>query len=216
MKTSKFISIISLSFLVVLSFICSANATITSTSGSIVEISPPTSVEQDALEHNTEIRAFNERIITLSSDLELDTGEIIGAGTTVQSHLLHFDTSSGAVTRSDGDILFASSVLGLIYLTDSLADSDSIFGLTTVAYSGASLGRGFEEPLGTTGTKDNYTISDHLVSFDLVNLDLGVRPSWMDEVRVVTTVVPEPISSTLFIVGAATLGFRRFRKKITN
>ncbi|UCH81270.1 MAG: PEP-CTERM sorting domain-containing protein [Nitrospiraceae bacterium] len=26
-------------------------------------------------------------------------------------------------------------------------------------------------------------------------------------------VVPEPISSTLFIVGGATLGFRRFRKK---
>jgi len=29
------------------------------------------------------------------------------------------------------------------------------------------------------------------------------------------TVVPEPISSTLFIVGAATLGFRRFRRKFT-
>ena len=28
------------------------------------------------------------------------------------------------------------------------------------------------------------------------------------------SVVPEPISSTLFVVGAATLGFRRFRKKI--
>ncbi len=28
------------------------------------------------------------------------------------------------------------------------------------------------------------------------------------------SVVPEPISSTLFIVGGATLGFRRFRKKI--
>jgi len=28
-----------------------------------------------------------------------------------------------------------------------------------------------------------------------------------------TTVVPEPISSSLFVVGAATLGFRRFRKK---
>ena len=30
------------------------------------------------------------------------------------------------------------------------------------------------------------------------------------------SVVPEPISSTLFIVGGATLGFRRFRKKIKN
>ena len=30
------------------------------------------------------------------------------------------------------------------------------------------------------------------------------------------SVVPEPISSTLFMVGAATLGFRRFRKTITS
>jgi hypothetical protein len=28
-----------------------------------------------------------------------------------------------------------------------------------------------------------------------------------------TAIVPEPISSTLFIVGGATFGFRRFRKK---
>ena len=33
-----------------------------------------------------------------------------------------------------------------------------------------------------------------------------------DNVRLSATVVPEPVSSTLFIVGGATLGFRRFRK----
>ena len=31
-----------------------------------------------------------------------------------------------------------------------------------------------------------------------------------------TTMVPEPVSTSLFIIGAATLGFRRFRKKNTN
>lgn len=32
----------------------------------------------------------------------------------------------------------------------------------------------------------------------------------------VAAVVPEPVSSALFIIGGATLGFRRFRKRITN
>lgn len=40
---------------------------------------------------------------------------------------------------------------------------------------------------------------------------LAVRPG-----DVSVTVGPEPISSTLFLVGGATLGFRRFRKTITN
>lgn len=33
------------------------------------------------------------------------------------------------------------------------------------------------------------------------------------QLAVTPSVVPEPVSSTLFIVGAATLGFRRFRKR---
>jgi len=44
----------------------------------------------------------------------------------------------------------------------------------------------------------------------------GADADW-NYVRVSQTpVVPEPISSTLFIVGGVTLGFRRFRKKIKN
>ncbi len=48
-------------------------------------------------------------------------------------------------------------------------------------------------------------------NFDSDNkLDFIVRPNGGSS----PPVVPEPISSTLFIVGGATLGFRRFRKKI--
>jgi hypothetical protein len=48
-------------------------------------------------------------------------------------------------------------------------------------------------------------------NFDSDNkLDFIVRPNGGNA----PPVVPEPISSTLFIVGGATLGFRRFRKKL--
>ena len=50
-------------------------------------------------------------------------------------------------------------------------------------------------------------------SFDSENtLDFIARPNGGNA----PPVVPEPISATLFIAGGATLGFRRFRKKIQN
>jgi hypothetical protein len=45
------------------------------------------------------------------------------------------------------------------------------------------------------------------------NYEADVNPPHIMELTNVS-VVPEPISSTLFIVGGATLGFRRFRKKL--
>jgi hypothetical protein len=70
---------------------------------------------------------------------------------------------------------------------------------------------------GTVGaTLDYFYYSDPILTggdtgmfkFKVTNPDgtlytLAVTPS----------IVPEPVSSTLFLVGAATLGFRRFRKK---
>ena len=56
-----------------------------------------------------------------------------------------------------------------------------------------------------------YTIDLNAgTAFDLGALNLD-QPHGGD-IYLPTAVVPEPISSTLFVVGAATLGFRRFRK----
>jgi hypothetical protein len=53
------------------------------------------------------------------------------------------------------------------------------------------------------------TISiDFTLNVDQMPLQFGIR-----QVATVGAVVPEPISSTLFLVGGATLGLRRFRKK---
>ena len=57
-----------------------------------------------------------------------------------------------------------------------------------------------------------YTTHDHLIAVDFgIEAINGYGRS--GTLSYSTAVAPEPISSTLFIVGGATLGFRRFRKK---
>lgn len=62
---------------------------------------------------------------------------------------------------------------------------------------------------GTTNayglTNSNYSITQEAI---ITHTAGGQNSSF----NYVVNVVPEPISSTLFLVGAATLGFRRFRK----
>jgi hypothetical protein len=85
--------------------------------------------------------------------------------------------------------------------------------------------------LGTVDTSS--LVSDDTISIDLTSMlqtysgdFLGIRLASNDanieenafnmknsNASITYTVVPEPISSTLFIVGGATLGFRQFRKK---
>lgn len=88
---------------------------------------------------------------------------------------------------------------------------------------------GGNDPTSTSNTIDSWTISDGGKSLDLFFYGDPVGIGETANLRVWTdntagtndpfaigsypSVVPEPISSTLFIIGGATLGFRRFRKK---
>ena len=87
---------------------------------------------------------------------------------------------------------------------------------------------GGNDPSSTNTTIDSWTISSDGKTLDLFFYNDPVAPGSTFDVKVWTdntsnqqnfavafypTVVPEPISSTLFLAGAATLGFRRFRKK---
>lgn len=68
------------------------------------------------------------------------------------------------------------------------------------------------EPGWTYGIEmDLKTYAGFLVS----NSETMVNSN-IDSFQVNLSVVPEPVSSTLFIIGGVTLGFRRFRNKITN
>ncbi len=86
---------------------------------------------------------------------------------------------------------------------------------------------GGNDPTSTTTTIDSWVISNGGKTLDVFYYGDPVAPTetlnikvWTDNtsnmqdfgVAFYPTVVPEPVSSTLFVVGAATLGFRRFRK----
>jgi hypothetical protein len=85
------------------------------------------------------------------------------------------------------------------------------------------------DPTKTPGSLDSWSIFNNGKNIDLFYYSNPVGAGQTVTFKVYTdntvdqqpfgvgfypSVVPEPVSSTLFIVGAATLGVRRFRKKI--
>lgn len=123
----------------------------------------------------------------------------IGYGATPTATFL---TEIGGVT--DGTVL-ANSYL------DSGNSGNNLFGITGTATSLGTLGPYNAAFSGTTSTvldpTDPYSLTNKVT---LTHTAAGDTSSFNMNV----TVVPEPISSTLFIVGAATIGLRRFKKKI--
>jgi len=213
-----------------------AGATVTGTTGAVVSVAPPASVDDGAFTSDTEIRAFQENTVTLSSATTMAVWTWSGsswtyqsttfqAGTCFQSHLLHGDRVSGtSTTPLTGTVTFDANVLFVIPTNNftvpvigitirPLDLTDGVLGSPSITYSSGIATRGSDGAAG----------GDSLVLSAPATLTVGqASPSGdaMDEVRVVTgcasPVVPETgqvvllsMGALAVLVGAGTVAWRR-------
>jgi hypothetical protein len=165
-----------------------AVAAITSTGGAVVKIAPPASVVDGALESDTEIRAFDEQqCVTLTSPLQLDFSAVGGsglipAGTSVSSHLVHFDPTGVQTITLSGSITTDATIIGVMTTQAGLDASDSL-GAPGTTYDTGENDRGLDAFQG-----DSVTVSADLLTATVTLTDRF----HFDQVRVITRCAPPP------------------------
>lgn len=169
----------------------------TTVTGGLVEIRAPESLVPGAFEATGEIRVIAEQqnrplgaALAISVPIDGRTPPVLfdaandlaaatlAQGTYANSHLLHLDAAgAGNPTAVSGTVTFSTPILGIIVRDADLNASDSVVGLSDVAY-GAAAGRGTE--LSATG--DRITLSPDMKTISVTLLgDAGI-----DEIRVIT------------------------------
>lgn len=110
-----------------------AGATITGVAGDVQHISTPSDARINTLTSSDWVRVWNEKQgITLTAgvivdaknpglyDQESDLGNFeIGAGATVSSHYIHFDSPGNTAAAATGAVRFANSIIGVICRGDN-------------------------------------------------------------------------------------------------
>ncbi len=190
-----------------------AAADIVGTAGTGLVISAPVSLEVGEVDSATTIFAINERQnFVLPYDLAVDfsghgdlgtiaslRGGVIPAGSRVSSHLIHMDTDTDVHMLIEASFTFDQPILGVIVTRNGLVASDVDLGFATTLYSLSDY-RGVE-----------------LDALDRVSVDLETNSVWVrmrqsteiDEVRVITGVVPAPGSLALLGATGVLAGRRR-------
>jgi hypothetical protein len=179
----------------------SAFAGITGTTGDVLKVAPPASVEPGATEDDTEILVFQERgATTLGADLGLNitqpgyyffrlptlptfTPGTLSAGTEISgSYFLHFDPLTTGISLT-GSVSFDCPVVGVIVLTAQLDASDGLGAGGTSYPTGTAQYRGVEWEEWVDLSADRQTLSVRLDEFSGDPAGGGISP---DQIRVIT------------------------------
>jgi hypothetical protein len=146
---------------------------------------------------------------------------VIPAGTTVSSIMIHFDhipvQPFDAVDSAAFWVITDEPIIGVIVSDDLLDDSDAIVGADGTIYPhGLALRGTTVDP--TEGDDDilvGFPGDGPNGSYSVVVYSMEVG-AVLDEMRIITSPVPEPTSAMLGVVAAATLlGFGAVRSKRT-
>lgn len=144
--------------LIVLICLCSNSVQAAIVGGTVTKITPPLNTGNDNQQIN-ELLGFDEQQnVVLTTDLVVDSPSVvIPAGAVVSSHYIIFDPPNNQ--NLNGDVIVDQEVVGVIFKTNTLNNSDFL-GLPVTNYLNPSL-RGFE-------SGDTATIEDPCrVSFSL-------------------------------------------------
>jgi hypothetical protein len=223
-------NVVLLRFAVVLCLcLSSANAAmaLTPTTGAVVAMPAPPSLQYNAFESDTTIALITEQTnFELPGSVPLDvdgatglydqvvdlTGGVLPAGSRVDIHILHFDPVGAPRTlfRAMGSVTFDRPIVGLALRRLTLEASD-FYGAAGTTYPTAATAnfREFELNGGAIGVTDTVEIS---ADQRTLLVDWGATP-YFDQLRVFTA-VPEPSALVVLspvVAGSAVFGARRTR-----
>lgn len=171
-----------------------------------------------SFESDNAVRLYRERIgYELQSLLKFDvtasgTGGLadlspgdIGPGQEIRSYFLHFDPAAGSAVNISGGFQLTSDeeIIGLIFSDDRMALADTVIGRPGVTYPTGFMGRGYD------ANDDSWTLSAdrHVFQFTMRAGGQG-----LDQVRVITQVVPAPGALAMCGLGGLVAAKRRRNK----
>jgi hypothetical protein len=225
MRISRGLAVLGVTAVVIAAGAVSAGASVTGTSGAAVAVATPPSVAPGALTSDTQIRAFDERVVTLTVDATMATwtwqsggwaysSQTFQRGTCLQSHLVHRERISGtSATPLTGTATFGSPILFIVPTNNftvpvigttirPLDLTDGPLGSPATTYSAGIASR------GSDGSGGGDSVTETAAS----TLSLGLASPTgdvMDEIRVVTgcstPVVPETRQVVLLSTAAAVI-----------